>query len=105
VALVPSRPEQYLQLSLSTKLLEAAAMGLPIIASDLATFREHFTDAALRVVPGGDPDALADAIRALAADPAAAADLGAEARRQAAPYAWERQAPTYLGVIDRLLAL
>lgn len=102
IGLVPSRPEPYLQYSLSTKLLEYAAMGVPIIASDLATFRAHFSDAAIRFVPGGDPAALATAIRELAADPTGAARLGAEAHRQAAGYAWQAQARTYLEIVDRL---
>lgn len=103
-ALVPSLREPYLQLSLSTKLLEAVAMGVPVIASDLATFRTHFTDAAVRYVPGGDPSALAAAIRELAADPAVAATRVREARRQAEPYAWRIQAARYLEVVDRLSA-
>ncbi|MGH2418020.1 MAG: glycosyltransferase, partial [Candidatus Limnocylindria bacterium] len=39
IGLVPSRHEPYLEYSLSTKLLEFAAMGVPIVATDLATFR------------------------------------------------------------------
>jgi glycosyltransferase involved in cell wall biosynthesis len=104
IGLVPSRPEPYLQYSLSTKLLEYAAMGVPIIATDLATFRAHFTDAAVRYVPGGDPAALADAIRVVAADPDAAARLGAEAQRQAAAYDWVQQGRHYLEVVERLIA-
>lgn len=103
IGLVPSRPEPYLQYSLSTKLLEYAAMGIPVIASDLATFRAHFTDEAIRFVPGGDANALADAIRELASDPTTAARLGAEAHRQAAAYAWEVQARSYLEIVDRLV--
>jgi glycosyltransferase involved in cell wall biosynthesis len=103
IGLVPSLPEPYLQYSLSTKLLEYAAMGLPIIASDLATFREHFSDEAIRYVPGGDSSALAAAIRELAADPTAAARRGAEAHRQAAGYAWSVQARRYLEVVERLM--
>jgi glycosyltransferase involved in cell wall biosynthesis len=104
IGLVPSRPEPYMQYSLSTKLLEFAAMGIPIIASDLATFSAHFTPEAIRYVAGGDPDALAAAIRELAADPTGAARLGAEARRQAAGYAWEVQGRRYLEIVERLLA-
>ncbi len=104
LALVPSLPEPYLQLSLSTKLLEAVAMGVPVIASDLATFRAHFTDAALCFVPGKDPAALAVAIAELAGDPDRAAAMAAEARRQAEPYAWPIQAARYLEVVRRLLA-
>lgn len=104
IGLVPSRPEPYLELSLSTKLLEYAAMGVPTIASDLATFRAHFSDAAIRYVPGGDTAALAGAIRELAADPARAAAMGETARREAARYAWEEQAARYVGIVERLVA-
>lgn len=104
IGLVPSRPEPYLQYSLSTKLLELAAMGVPTIASDLATFRAHLTDAAVRYVPGGDPAALAGAIRDLAGDPERAAALGAEAQRQVAAYSWEEYGARYLAIVERLIA-
>jgi glycosyltransferase involved in cell wall biosynthesis len=104
IGLVPSRPEPYLQYSLSTKLLEYAAMGVPIIATALATLRAHFSDQAIRYVPGADAPALAAAIRDLAADPAAASRIGAEAHRQAAAYAWEVQAQRYVGIVERLIA-
>jgi glycosyltransferase involved in cell wall biosynthesis len=104
IGVIPSLPEPYMQYSLSTKLLEYAAMGIPIVASDLRTFHAHFTDEAIRYVPGGDPDALAGAIRSLAADPVGAARLGAEARRQEAQYAWGEQALRYVAIVEKLLA-
>lgn len=104
VGVVASLPDPYLQFSLSTKLLEYAAMGIPIVASDLKTFRAHFTDEAIRYVPGGDVAALASALGALAADPAGAVEMGAEARRQAARYAWPEQARRYLAIVERLAA-
>jgi glycosyltransferase involved in cell wall biosynthesis len=100
--LVPSLPEPYLQYSLSTKLLEYVALGIPVIASDLATFRSHFSDAALRFVPAGDASALADAILEISREPDAAAERAAEAQRQAAAYAWPEQARRYLSVVDAL---
>ena len=103
LGIVPSLPESYLQLSLSTKLLEYVAMGIPVIASDLATFRAHFDATALTYVPGGDPDALADAIRHVAADPRAAELQAAAAQDQGNPYGWARQAPAYLAVVERLI--
>jgi len=104
IGIVPSLPEPYLEFSLSTKLLEYAAMGVPIIASDLATFRHHFTDAALAFIPGGNPEAVARAVEALVADPAATAALGAEAQRQAQAYDWEVQKARYVSIIERLIA-
>jgi glycosyltransferase involved in cell wall biosynthesis len=104
IGLVPSRPEPYLRYSLSAKLLEYVAMGVPIVASDLATFRAHFSDAAIRYVPGGDSAALAAAIRELADDPQRAARMAAEARQQLAAYSWELQAARYREIVERLLA-
>jgi glycosyltransferase involved in cell wall biosynthesis len=102
IGLVPTRPEPYAEYSLSTKLLEYAAMGLPIIATDLATFRAYFDDRAIRYVPGGDPRALADAIRADGADSAGAIARGEEARRQAAAFAWSGEAQRYVAIVERV---
>ncbi|HEX5040654.1 MAG TPA: glycosyltransferase family 4 protein [Candidatus Limnocylindria bacterium] len=104
IGLVPSLPEPYLQYSLSTKLLEYAAMGVPTIATDLATFRHHFTDAALRFVPGDDPAALARAVESLVDDPAGTAAMGLQAKREAVAYDWDVQKAHYLAVIERLTA-
>jgi glycosyltransferase involved in cell wall biosynthesis len=103
LALVPTRDEPYLHYSLSTKLLEAVAMRLPVIASDLRTFRAHFDDAAIRYVPGGDPAALGAAITALAEDPQSASRLAEAAGRQVKPYAWSTQKQHYVAVVDSLL--
>jgi phosphatidylinositol alpha-mannosyltransferase len=104
MAVVPTRPEPYLAYSLSTKLLEAVAMGVPVVASDLRSVRRHFDDTAMRYVPGGDSAALAAAITDLAANPGAAARQADAARRQAKPYAWAIQKAHYLAVVDGLLA-
>jgi glycosyltransferase involved in cell wall biosynthesis len=75
------------------KLFEYLALGLPIVASDLASIREvleHGRTALL--VPPGDADALAAAMTRLAGDPALSASLGAAARALAREYTWERRA-------------
>jgi glycosyltransferase involved in cell wall biosynthesis len=104
IGVIPSLPEPYMQYSLSTKLLEYASMGIPIVASDLLTFRAHFTGEAIRYVPGGDAEALSVAIRSLVADPVGSARLGAEARRQAAQYAWAKQSQRYVAIVEKLMA-
>ncbi len=103
IGIVPSLPEPYLEYSLSTKLLEYAAMGVPIVASDLATFRHHFGPEAIAFVPGGDPTALARGIERLVDDPGATIAMGLEGRRQAAAYDWDVQREHYLGVVGRLI--
>jgi glycosyltransferase involved in cell wall biosynthesis len=103
VGIVPSIHEPYLEYSLSTKLLEYVAMGVPVIASDLATNRAHFGDDAILFMRGGDPASLADAIRRTVADPAAAAARSTEASRQGAAYAWSAQRDRYLALVKRLI--
>jgi glycosyltransferase involved in cell wall biosynthesis len=102
IGLVPTRPEPYAEYSLSTKLLEYAAMGVPVVASDLATFRFHFTEVAIRYVPGGRPDALAAAIREASTDRAAMEARGRRIREEAARYAWRGQAERYVSIVERL---
>lgn len=102
IGLVPTRPEPYAQFSLSTKLLEYVVMGVPIIASDLATFRHHFSGEAIRYVPGADPARLATAIREELAVPETLQARSEEALRQYEPYRWEVQRGQYLGVVHRL---
>jgi glycosyltransferase involved in cell wall biosynthesis len=103
IGLVPSLAEPYMEYSLSTKLLEYTAMGVPTIATDLATFRHHFTDQALRYVPGGDPEALCAAVESMAADPTGTVEMGQEAQRQAAEYDWAVQKGRYLEIVERLM--
>lgn len=63
-------------------LLEAMAMGKPIVASDHGTVRDHLIDGRDGlVVPAGEPVAMRSAIARLLAEPAFAASLGAAARR------------------------
>jgi len=104
IGLVPSLPEPYLEYSLSTKLLEYAAMGVPIVASSLSTFRRHFTDDAIRFVPGGDPEALARAIEGLVDDPEGTVKMGLEAQRQARAYDWDSQKAHYVSIVSGLIA-
>ena len=64
-------------------LLEAMACGVPVVAADCPSGpREVLTGGAFgRLVPVADPDALADAIEAVARDPATARATAAAARR------------------------
>jgi glycosyltransferase involved in cell wall biosynthesis len=70
--------------SLPLAVLEAMAMGLPIVSSDVGDVASALGHGeAGVVVPPGDVTALANAIDALAADPVRRADLGRNAERAA----------------------
>src|SRR5215216_3249133 len=72
-------------------LTEAFAAGTPVVASDIAGYRDVVTsgrDGLL--VPRGDATRLAETLRDLALDPARTRRLGAEAARSAERYTWPR---------------
>ena len=74
-------------------LTEAFAAGTPVVASDIAGYRDVVTageDGVL--VERGDATALAEALHDLALDPARTQRLGAGAGRSAERYAWPRVA-------------
>ncbi|HEX5217499.1 MAG TPA: glycosyltransferase family 4 protein [Vicinamibacterales bacterium] len=75
------------------KLFEYLALGLPIVASDLASIREVLQPGRTALlVPPGDAGALAAAMTRLAGDPDLSASLGSAARGLAGEYTWERRA-------------
>ncbi len=79
IAVLPSRRE-----GLPLSLLEAAACGRPMIATDVPGCREVVRDGETGVlVPLDDAPRLADAIAAMAADPVGRARMGAAARLRA----------------------
>jgi len=83
-------------------LLEAMMAGVPAVVTDVGGVPELVADTAL-VVPPGDPDALADALRRLLESPDLAADLGARARARAlASFTAERNARSLIDLYARI---
>ncbi|MEA2684688.1 MAG: hypothetical protein QOK05_3016 [Chloroflexota bacterium] len=68
--------------------LDAMASHCPVVATDLPTTREVAGDAAL-LVPAGNPEALAAAIRAVLDDPAAAASRVTAGLERCRSFTWE----------------
>jgi glycosyltransferase involved in cell wall biosynthesis len=101
VLLMPSLHE-----GLPYTLLEAMALGIPVIASRVGGLAEVIQDGAtgLLITPG-NVSVLADAIRRLIADPSLRARLGDEALRlQRAKYSLEAMASSYLNVYREAFA-
>lgn len=86
--------------------MEASAMGLPVLASDVRGCRQVVLDGQTgSLFPVRDADALADAVRRLVADPDRRARLGAAARARAIVEFDDRQViATTLRTYDWLLS-
>jgi glycosyltransferase involved in cell wall biosynthesis len=93
------------QEGLPVALLEAAAMGCAIVASDLPGINEALTDGLnALLVPPGDTEALAAAVDRLLRDPYLRARLGHAARARSVHYGIERIGAEYSKVVYRAIA-
>lgn len=86
-------------------ILEAMAMALPILATDVGGIPDVVRDACNGVlVARDDPAALVEALERLTADPALREKLGAEALRTArAEFAWDVAFDRYRAVLSELV--
>jgi glycosyltransferase involved in cell wall biosynthesis len=93
-------PSSYETFSLVT--FEAAASGLPVLATAVSGVRELVEDAHNGFFIKRDPDQIAERLNQLAADPDLTARLGAAARRSALEYGSERMVQRYHALYVRL---
>jgi glycosyltransferase involved in cell wall biosynthesis len=95
----------YREIDQSAVLYTALAFGTPLVLSSVGGFTEFAEETgAGRLVPPGDPAALASALRELLADPAARERLGAAAARASAgEYSWDTAARRTLELYRTLL--
>jgi glycosyltransferase involved in cell wall biosynthesis len=86
--------------------LEAMACGRPVVSTAVGGVPEMVGDdgAAGLLCPPGDPRALAEALRTLAADPARAAAMGRAGRARAEALDWPRIAERHAALYGALLA-
>jgi phosphatidylinositol alpha-mannosyltransferase len=87
-------------------LTEAFAAGTPVVASDIAGYRDVVRDGVNGLlVPRGDATALAEALRDLALDPGRRAALARGAGASARRYAWPRVAAEVLAAYGDAIEL
>ena len=81
-------------------IVEAMALGCPVVSSDRASMPEVCGNAALMAAPDL-PDAWLAHVRALKGSEALREDLRGRGRRQAAAFSWSATARGYLDLFDR----
>jgi UDP-glucose:(heptosyl)LPS alpha-1,3-glucosyltransferase len=93
-------PSSYETFSLVT--FEAAASGLPILATPVSGVRELLEDAHNGFVIEREPDLIAERLNRLAADPELRVRLGGAARQSVLAFSWERMADEHDALYGRL---
>jgi glycosyltransferase involved in cell wall biosynthesis len=101
VGLAPTRRDAFTDSSLSTKILEYAAMYRPAVASRLPLVERTFPAGTVATYAPGDPDDLAARVLRFVDDPAARAAAVAASAALVAGMAWERDAEAYLALLER----
>jgi glycosyltransferase involved in cell wall biosynthesis len=101
IAVVPNHPNELNRYALSTKLLEAVAVGVPVVCAGLPTIREHFSDDELLFFEPGDATDLGVKLQwALGHYDEMLGRAAAAAARYDAAYAWSLQKGGFLAAID-----
>ncbi len=86
-------------------LLEAMAASAAIVASDIDGYRDVArADAEALLVPPGDADALAQALRTLLDDDVRRKEIVAGGRARADEFSMDRLAERFLGIYERAIA-
>ena len=104
IGVAPTRLDPFTQMSLSTKVLEYAAMAKPVVASRLPTVERYFDADTLAVYEPGDHESLAATILSLVDRPAERRARVRRTRQRVEDLSWTHQAEAYLGVVGRLVA-
>jgi glycosyltransferase involved in cell wall biosynthesis len=103
LGVAPTRLDPFTGMSLSTKLLEYAAMRKPVVASRLPTVERYFAPDTLVTYEPGNVADLARAVLRLVDDPAGR-DARVEATcRRVDELSWSHQTRSYLAVVDRMV--
>jgi glycosyltransferase involved in cell wall biosynthesis len=102
LGLVPNHASSATHLMLPVKLLEYAALNIPVIASRLRTIEHYFPSDAARLVSPGDPGELAAAVEELFFNPGVRRHMARSAQRVAREFSWAHQEAKFFAAIDDL---
>jgi glycosyltransferase involved in cell wall biosynthesis len=102
VGVLPTRQDEFLDLSFSNKLLEYIFMDKPVVASRLMTTAKYFPESSISYFIPHDYVQLAERIVSLFADPQKTAAQIASARQNYRKISWDIMRKRYLGLLDTM---
>ena len=102
IGIAPTRLDAFTGMSLSTKVLEYAAMEKPVVASRLPTVERYFAADTLALYEAGDPVSLASTLLSLVDGSVDRESRVRRTRERGEELSWARQAAVFRKVVDRL---
>ncbi len=105
VSVVPYEADAYMAIAYSTKAFELAAIGIPIVISDLPGIREQFTDKAVAYFSPGDENSLSCALIKVIGDPESAQYMALRAQSELDKFSWSHIARRYAEEIENTAAI
>jgi glycosyltransferase involved in cell wall biosynthesis len=102
IGIAPTRRDPFTDVSLSTKVFEYAAMGKPAVASHLPMVERTFPPGTVLTYEPGDARALAQAIESIVDEPLAREASVERTAAIVADASWEREAETYVALVEAL---
>jgi glycosyltransferase involved in cell wall biosynthesis len=103
IGLAPTGRDPFTDLTLSGKIYEYAAMGKPVVASDLPMVLATFPRGTVATYPSGDAAAMAGAILGFADDPIAREAAVTRMEALVRDAAWDVESVRYLEIVERLI--
>ena len=104
IGVVPSHRDPWTDEVLPTKLLEYAALGIPVITFRNPVIERYFPEDSVTYVDPASAENLLVAMRTLVGDPDRARRQAERASEVMATMTWDRQKLAYFEVIDRMVA-
>ncbi len=103
IGVYPAYRDRHMDLALSLKIPEMAALGLCIVATRLSVLEDLYGDESIAFVPSGDHQALARKILELYRSPDTRERLVRNARERTDLFSWDREYQTYRALIESLV--
>ena len=99
---VPNLMSALNELTLSSKLLEYVALGVPVVVARLPTLAHHFSADEVTFFEPGDPQGLADALQWVFEHPDEARSKADRATLRAVAYDWNQNRDRYIALLRTL---
>lgn len=104
IGIYTALPDSHMSIAVPLKVLEFAAIGIPIIASRLKVLEDRFSDSAVMFFEPGDVSGFVRCVLELYRDPERRAALVQNAHQEfASKHPWNAELRAYFGLLNRLL--